>query len=94
MIDEYAIDLDFKDIMLAISLGKKKEPFNVQDGFILFGNRLCVTNSLHGKVMYKSHVLAYARHTGIQASLKGVEANEGKHTRLCFQMHCMSKEKV
>ena len=35
MIDEYAIDLDFKHIMSAVALGKKEEPFNVQDGYLL-----------------------------------------------------------
>ena len=73
MIGEYAIDLDFKDIMSAIAQGKKEEPFNVQDGFILDGNRLCATHSLCDKVMYESHVPPYARHRGIQATLKGVE---------------------
>ncbi|MCO5575734.1 hypothetical protein L7F22_029537 [Adiantum nelumboides] len=32
MIDEYAIDPDFKDVISAIALGKKEEPFTLQDG--------------------------------------------------------------
>ena len=73
MIDEYAIDPDCKDIMSAIALGKKEEPFSVQDGYLLYGNRLCVTHSLHEKVMYESHAPLYAGHRGIQTTLKGIE---------------------
>ncbi|MCO5554574.1 hypothetical protein L7F22_008104 [Adiantum nelumboides] len=46
---EYAIDLDFKDVILAIALGEKEEPFTLQDGYLLHGNRLCITRSLHEK---------------------------------------------
>ena len=35
MIDEYATDPDFKDVMSALALGKKEEPFHVQDGYLL-----------------------------------------------------------
>ena len=38
MIDEYVLDPDFKDIMFALALGKKEEPYNVKDGFLLYGN--------------------------------------------------------
>ena len=57
MIDEYAIDPDFKEIMSAIALGKKEEPFSMQDGYLLYGNRLCVTKSLREKFMYELHAL-------------------------------------
>ncbi|MCO5611700.1 hypothetical protein L7F22_065958 [Adiantum nelumboides] len=40
MIDEYAIDPDFKDVISAIALGKKEEPFTLEDGYLLYGNRL------------------------------------------------------
>ena len=73
MVDEYAIDLYFKDIRLEIALRNKEEPFNVQDGFLLYGKRLCVTHRLCNKIMYESHVSPYAGHRGIQATLKGVE---------------------
>jgi len=73
MIDEYATDPDFKDVMSAIALGKKQEPYHVQDGYLLYGNRLCVTKNLHEKVMYESHAPPYAGHRGIQATLKGVD---------------------
>ena len=39
MVDEYAMDTYFKDVMSAIALGKKKEPFYVKDGYLLYGNR-------------------------------------------------------
>ena len=51
MIDEYAKDSNFKDIMLGIAIGKKEESFNVQDGFFLYSNRLYVAHSLCDKVM-------------------------------------------
>ncbi|MCO5568169.1 hypothetical protein L7F22_021865 [Adiantum nelumboides] len=49
MINEYAIDPDFKDVISAIALGKKEEPFTLQDGYLLHGNRLCITRSLREK---------------------------------------------
>ena len=73
MIDEYAMDPHFKDLMSTIALGKKEEPFSVQDGYLLYGNRLCVTQALREKVMFESHVFPYAGRRGIQASLKGIE---------------------
>ena len=59
--------------MSAIALGKKEEPFSVQDGYLLYGNRLCVTQALREKVMFESHAPPYAGHRGIQATLKGIE---------------------
>lgn len=35
VIDEYATGLDFKEVMSAIGLGKKEEPFHVQNGYLL-----------------------------------------------------------
>ena len=34
-IDEFSIDSNFKDIMLAIALGKIEEPFHVKDCYLL-----------------------------------------------------------
>ena len=42
MINEYAMDPHFKDVMSALALGKKEEPFNLQDGYLLYGNKLCL----------------------------------------------------
>ena len=58
--------------MYTFSLGKKEETYNVKDGDLLYGNKLCVTHSMHDKVMYESHASPYTRHRGIlQAMLKG-----------------------
>ncbi|MCO5558213.1 hypothetical protein L7F22_011792 [Adiantum nelumboides] len=73
MIDEYAIDPDFKDVISAIAPGKKEEPFTLEDGYLLHGNRLCITHSLREKVMYESHAPPYAGHRGIQSTLKAIE---------------------
>ncbi|MCO5579963.1 hypothetical protein L7F22_033830 [Adiantum nelumboides] len=73
MIDEYAINPDFKDVISAIALGKKEEPFTLEDGYLLHGNRLCSTHSLREKVMYESHAPPYAGHRGIQSTLKAIE---------------------
>ncbi|MCO5593953.1 hypothetical protein L7F22_047972 [Adiantum nelumboides] len=72
-IDEYAIDPDFKDVISSIALGKKEEPFTLQDGYLLHGNRLCITRSLHEKVMFESHSPPYAGHRGIQTTMKAIE---------------------
>ena len=73
MIDEYATDPHFKDVMSAIALGKKEEPFIVQDGYLLYGNRLCATQALREKIMFESHAPPCAGPRGIQATLKGKE---------------------
>ena len=72
MLDDYATSLEFKDIMSKLALGKQEEPYDVKDGFLLYGNRLYVSHYLHEKVMYESHVSPYTGHRGIQATLKGV----------------------
>ena len=73
MIDEYDLDPEFKDVIFAITMGKNEEPFHVKDGYLLNGNRLCITHSLRNKVMYESHAPPYAGHRGIQATLKGAD---------------------
>ena len=73
MIDEYASDPDFKDVMSAIALQKKEEPYSLQDGYLLYGNRLCVTHSLREKVMYESHAPPYAGHRSMQTTLRSIE---------------------
>ncbi|MCO5564460.1 hypothetical protein L7F22_018121 [Adiantum nelumboides] len=73
MIDEYANDPNFKDVISAIALGKKEEPFTLQDGYLLHGNRLCITCSLREKVMFESHAPPYVGHRGIQTTMKAIE---------------------
>ena len=50
MIDEYVIDTNFKDVMFAITLGKTEEPFHAKDGYLLYGNRLCVAHNMRKKL--------------------------------------------
>ena len=69
MIDEYAMDPHLRDVMSNIALGRKEEPFSVQDDYLLYGNRLCVTQALHEKVMFESHAPPYPGHRGVQATL-------------------------
>ncbi|MCO5606721.1 hypothetical protein L7F22_060911 [Adiantum nelumboides] len=73
MVDEYATDPNFCDVMSAIALGKTQEPYVVQDGYLLYGSRLCVTKSSREKVMYESHAPPYAGHRGIQATMNAIE---------------------
>ena len=84
MIDEYAMDPHLKGVMSAIALGKKEEPFSVQDGYLLYGNRLCVTQDLREKVMFESHAPPYAGHREIQATLKNKE--------MCFYWPIMKQD--
>ncbi|MCO5608661.1 hypothetical protein L7F22_062875 [Adiantum nelumboides] len=73
MVHEYATDPNFCDVMSTIALGKRQEPYVVQDGYSLYGSRLCVTKSLREKVMYESHAPPYAGHRGIQATMNAIE---------------------
>ena len=73
MIDEYATDPNFKDIIFAIAMGKNEEPYHVKDGFLLFSSRLCAIHSLREKAVYEFHAPLYAGHRGIQTTLKGAE---------------------
>ncbi|MCO5575130.1 hypothetical protein L7F22_028927 [Adiantum nelumboides] len=73
MIIEYAIDPYFKYVISAIALGKNEEPFTLQDGYLLHGNRLCITRSLREKVMFESHAPPYVGHRGIQTTMRAIE---------------------
>ena len=61
MIDEYATDPDFANVMSALSIGKTQDPYVLKDGFLLYGSRLCVTQAMREKVMQESHAPPYAR---------------------------------
>lgn len=52
MIDEYNSDLDYENVMLPITWQKNEEPYSLQDGYLLYGNRICVTHLLREKVNY------------------------------------------
>ena len=51
MIDKYAQDSDYEEIMAGLAQGQEQEPYSLKDGFLLHGNRLCVTKDMRGKVM-------------------------------------------
>ena len=59
--------------MANISNDLSHEPYSLKDGFLLHGSGLCITKNLRDKVMYESHVLAYAGHRGIQATTQAIE---------------------
>ncbi|MCO5587389.1 hypothetical protein L7F22_041338 [Adiantum nelumboides] len=67
MIDEYAIDPDFKDVISAIALGKKEEPFTLEDGYLLHGNRLFTSTILCIKDEYLDE-----RDIDLNASQRGI----------------------
>ena len=69
MIGEYAIDMDSKDVMYKIALGKQEEPFHEKYGYLFYSNRLCTCD----KVMYESYAPPHVGHREIQATLKGAE---------------------
>ena len=70
MVDEYAMDPNFKDVMSAFAIGKKEEPYDLKYGYLLYGNWLCVTHGLHDKVMYETHAPPYVGQRGVLATLK------------------------
>ena len=70
MINEYVTNLYFKDMMSALELGKKKEPYKIKNVFLLYGYRLWITQRLRKKVM---HEPMYESNRGIQATLKGAK---------------------
>ena len=73
MIDAYASDIDFANVMSALAIGKTQDPYMLKDGFLLYESRLCVTQALREKVMNESHAPPYAGHRGIQATTSAIE---------------------
>ena len=73
MIDKYAQDSDYGDIIRNLESNVSQEPFSLKEGFLLHGSRLCITKDLREKVMYESHAPPYAGHRGIQATSNAIE---------------------
>ena len=73
MVDAYAMDTNFANVMSALSMGKTQDPYVLKDGFLLYGSRLCVTKDLRAKVMLESHAPPYVGHRGIQATTNAIE---------------------
>ena len=68
MVDEYAIDPNFTNVMFAITMGETQDPYKVSDGYLLHDNCLCINKNLREKVMMESHAPPYAGHCGIAAT--------------------------
>ena len=68
MLDKYANDNDFFEIFQDLNNGHTKEPFSLNEGFLLHGSRLCIVKDLCEKAMYESHCPPYAGHRGILAT--------------------------
>ena len=79
MMDEYAIDLNFKDVVFAIALGKIEYPFYIRDGYLLYSNRLYITHNLCERVTHESNAPSYARHRGIQLHSKNLSFTFTSH---------------
>ena len=74
MQQQYATDLDFQDVHERLSRGETVPKFSLKDGFLMHGTRLCVTRQLRQKVLTKCHQPPYARHMGIDATVKAIES--------------------
>ena len=70
MVDSYAMDPHFANVMSTLSMGKTQDPYVLKDGFLLYGSRLCVTKNLRAKVMLESHAPPYAGHWPLQILLR------------------------
>ena len=73
MVEKYANDNDFALIFQDLKDGKSKEPYSLNEGFLLHGSRLCIVKDLREKVMYESHSPPYAGHRGILATTQAIE---------------------
>ena len=98
MVDAYAMDPDFANVMSALSMGKRQDPYVLKDGFLLYGSRLCVTKDLRAKVMLESHAPPYAGHRGIQATTSVIETYfywpSMKHDIKEYVLQCLMCQKV
>ncbi|MCO5555239.1 hypothetical protein L7F22_008783 [Adiantum nelumboides] len=73
MREQYANDEDFARAFEQLMDGQRHEHYLLKDGFMMMHGRLCVTRPLRRKVMEESHVPPYARHRGIDATVKAIE---------------------
>ena len=59
--------------MSAITMGNTQDPYKVSNGYLLYGNCLCITKNLREKVMMESHASPYVGHHGITATTQTIE---------------------
>ena len=45
MIDAYASDIDFANVMSALAIGKTQDPYMLKDGFLLYESALMRNSS-------------------------------------------------
>ena len=98
MVDSYAIDLDFANVMFVLTNGKTQDPYMLKDGFLLYNPKLRVTKGLREKVMQESHAPPYAGHCGIQATTNAIEMYfywpSMKNDILVYVSQCLMCQKV
>ena len=51
MIESYAQDSDYQNIMAKLAQGQMQDPYTLKEGFLLHGDWLCITKDMHAKVM-------------------------------------------
>ena len=97
MVDEYAIDPNFTNVMSTITMRKTQDSYKLSDGYLLYNNCLRISNNLREKVMTKSHAPPYVGHCGIATTTQTIETyfcwpflKKDVH-EFCFTMHGMSK---
>lgn len=73
MTNQYAEDEHFAEIYDQLINGQQHEHYVLKDGYMLMHGRLCITKQLWPKVLSESHDPPYARHRGIEATVKAVE---------------------
>ena len=59
--------------MAKLAQGQIQDPYFLKEGFLLYGNRLCITKDMHAKVMSESHEPPYAGHRGIQPTTQAIK---------------------
>ena len=73
MINMYAQDEDYASIVKDLEEGKASDLFSLKEGFLMHGQKLCITKALREKVMDESHAPPYVGHRGIQTTLQAIE---------------------
>ena len=72
MIESYAQDSNYQEIMARLAQGHTQDPYSLKEGFLLHGNWLCITKDMHAKVMSESHKPPYVGHRGIQPTTQAI----------------------
>ena len=73
MKDQYTTDDALSRIYDQLVEGQRHDHYTLRDGFLMMHGKLCVTQSLHHKVLTESHSSPYAGHRGIDATMKAIE---------------------